>query len=592
MDEKTKAKIRIQQALAKKQNKPALSINPEKHSLFEKNKTKVVVQNKMRNNHAHLIKRQPVGFELQQHQKFIPPACHEYNVPNWFRNDKDVDISIIIPCYKSKDYIQKQIEKWHFDEDDGLTKEIIYVSDCCPEKSQAHIINAWSLKEKPKHPVGKIIEIMGFNGGFANACNTGAKFAKGKYLIFLNADTLTTPNWIKPLYDCFQNQKNVGIVGNLHLKEKDIIDSMGSEWDERICAFLHIGKHIHNKKYINRAYTLGNVPSELMQIRQVEMVTGACFMIHSETFKLIEGFDTGYKIGYWEDADLCMKTIAHGLKIFFTPHSIIYHKGGHTNSASHQFVNANRNLFHKKWIKYKMFDKFLARKNIPEIKVNPKSCVVYTAITNSTNNYDTLKRQKKDNDGTEFIAFLETPVPSDFWKFQQIHTKFDDPNRNAKIHKILPHIYFPDKEYSLWIDGSVTIRFPFSVSRLAEIYLADADIALFQHHERDCIYDEADVCIQRKLDNQAVILKQIKKYRSENYPAHNGLGECTVLLRRHTDKIKQFNEMWWYEICNGSRRDQISFNYVVRKLGLKVNYFPGDIKKENYLFSRHMHNGR
>lgn len=592
MDKKVSKEIRIQQALAKKKNTPPLSISPANNKLFDKKQNKIVIQNKIRNNHLNVIKRQPVVFDLHKNQNFNAPPYKEYSVPSWFKNNKDVDISIVVPCFKSKDVIQKQIQKWNFDENDGLTKEIIYVCDNCPEQSQIHIINEWSNREKPNHPIGNIIEITGFNGGFSNACNLGAKFSKGKYLIFLNADTLTTPNWIKPLYDCFKNYKNVGVVGNLHLKEENIIDSMGSEWDDKMCAFLHIGKHTYNKKYINKAFTLHNVPSDLMKIRQVEMVTGACFMISKDIFNLIEGFDTGYKIGYWEDADLCMKILAHGYKILFTPYSIIYHKGGHTKSASHPYVNLNRNLFHKKWIKYKMFDKFINRKNLPEIKVDPKKCVVYTAITNETNKYDSLKKQKKHDKETEFISFLESPIPNDVWTYRSIHNKFSDPNRNAKIHKILSHVYFPDKEYSLWIDGSVHIKYPFPMSRLAEIYLADSDIALFQHHERDCIYDEAAICIQRNLDDKTVILKQIKKYQLEKYPAHYGLGECTVLLRRHTDKIKEFNEMWWNEICNGSRRDQLSFNYVARKLNIKINYFPGDIKKENYLFVRHMHNGR
>ena len=50
--------------------------------------------------------------------------------------------------------------------------------------------------------------------------------------------------------------------------------------------------------------------------------------------------------------------------------------------------------------------------------------------------------------------------------------------------------------------------------------------------------------------------------------------------------------MWWEEISSGSKRDQISFDYVARKLNIKINNFPGDIKKENYLFTRFSHNSR
>ena len=592
-DKKLKNRIKIQEALAKKANNPSLRISPENAKLFKKDK-KIEIHNNVRN--KKLQKNNfPITISVAPYiAPYVPPSFKELETPHWFiSSENEIDVSIIIPCYKSRDFIKKQIESWNFDEHDNLKKEIIYVDDCCPEKSHIEILKSWSNKPKQEKGIGKIIHVERTNGGFANACNLGAKFAKGKYLIFLNADAITTPNWIKPMYDCFQKQKDIGIVGNLHLKEGIIIDSLGSEWDEGICAFLHIGKHICKKKYINRPFTLDNVPKDLMEIREVEMVTGACFMIPSDFFKLIGEFDTQYRIGYWEDSDLCMKTHAHGYKILFTPNSIIYHKGGHTNSASHQFVKQNRNIFHQKWIKTNMLKAFLER-NISKnnIEVDPKNIIVYTAITNVSNNYDKLKDQKNHNDGTEFVAFLENPINSKIWNSKQIHTTFSDPNRNAKIHKILSHIYFPDKEYSLWIDGSIIIKFPFNISRLAEIYLSNCDIALFKHHERNCVYDEAKTCIARKLDDASTITKQIQKYARDGYPKNNGLSECTVLLRRHSNEIKKFNEMWWEEISNGSKRDQISFDYVARKLNIKINNFPGDIKKENYLFTRFSHNSR
>ena len=84
--------------------------------------------------------------------------------------------------------------------------------------------------------------------------------------------------------------------------------------------------------------------------------------------------------------------------------------------------------------------------------------------------------------------------------------------------------------------------------------------------------------------------KQVERYKIEGYPENLGLSECTVILRRHTNQIKEFNEAWWEEIKNGSRRDQLSFDYVARKMNLKVNYFAGHLRAENYLFKRNFHN--
>ena len=212
--------------------------------------------------------------------------------------------------------------------------------------------------------------------------------------------------------------------------------------------------------------------------------------------------------------------------------------------------------------------------------------VVYTAITQG---YDDLKEQPRHaTEGADFVAFLSQPAPSRTWWPRPIHTSFSDPVRNAKIHKILPHIYFPDAAYSVWIDGAVTIQYPHSIQQLVDLYLADCDLAVFQHELRTCIYQEAGVCLRRRLDDAAILWKQVCRYTREGYPPNAGLAECSVVLRRHTPAVNAFNETWWEEITRGSKRDQLSFPYVARKLGLRYGTLPGVIS-DNLLFHRHHH---
>ena len=557
------------------------------------NSNKIVSQRTVRGRRSNrfqnnVTRPNKVGVQITR-KPFVAPDYRVHITPDWFTKDENVDVSIIVPCYKSRIEVTEQIKSWDLT-NDGLTKEVIYVDDCCPQKTYQGILEAWEArKNELSGPVGKIV-FTGKNAGFANACNAGFKVARGKYVIFLNADTTVTPNWVKPMHDCFQDEE-IGIVGNLHLRHDDVIDSCGSEWDWGQGAFLHAGKHIWQKKHLTRPYRLSNAPAELLTPHEVEMVTGACIMLPSILFQKIKGFDTEYRIGYWEDADLCMRIHAQGKKVFFTPNSKIFHKGGHTHSTAHAFMGENRNLFYKKWVATKIIQGYLDenRPKKPNFIVDPKSVVVYTAITNRTNDYDNLKEQPSTARGVDFVAFLESPEDSKTWSCQQINKTFPDPNRNAKIHKILSHKYFPDKLYSLWIDGSVTIEFPFSVERLIELYLVDSDIALFKHSERHCIYQEANVCMQRRLDDPNIIREQIQRYTKDGHPSNAGLGECTILLRRHTHQIKEFNEAWWKEIQNGSKRDQISFSYLIRKMGIKFRYFPGHLRAENYLFHRDFH---
>ena len=56
------------------------------------------------------------------------------------------------------------------------------------------------------------------NKGFAEPNNIGAKIAKGKYLLFLNNDTIVTPNFISELVNVIENNKKIAICQSLLLQ--------------------------------------------------------------------------------------------------------------------------------------------------------------------------------------------------------------------------------------------------------------------------------------------------------------------------------------------------------------------------------------
>jgi len=212
--------------------------------------------------------------------------------------------------------------------------------------------------------------------------------------------------------------------------------------------------------------------------------------------------------------------------------------------------------------------------------------VVYTAVSQG---YDVLKKPLRLwQREADFVAFLDNPQPGSGWEYRPIYRRFRDPCRNAKVHKVLPHRYFPDAEYSLWVDGSVAMTSTLPLANWIEHYLGRHDLAVYRHPRRQCIYEEAAHCLTHKLDRRTVIDRQMQQYFLAGYPPHNGLAECTIILRRHTKKVQEFNEAWYAEIAAHSRRDQLSFNYVARKVGLKFTYLLGEINNNPH-FKRHSH---
>jgi len=170
-------------------------------------------------------------------------------------------------------------------------------------------------------------------------------------------------------------------------------------------------------------------------------------------------------------------------------------------------------------------------------------------------------------------------------------SKFTTSAMNAKAPKILSHL-FVDADISIWIDGC--IQQTISPEELVDLYLPDdADMALFKHPERDCIYEEAPAalgrCTSDREETGAAMMEQLWAYQAEGYPQHAGLAECNFIIRRHNVRVKAFNEAWWAQICRYSRRDQLSFPYVLRKFpDLLVSFMSGNIRRHPH-FRCHEH---
>lgn len=303
-----------------------------------------------------------------------------YPIPGKYSKKDQFDVSVIVPMFKSKEVIRDQIKRWPTT-DRGLKVEIIYVDDKCPQHSSQAVMQEWN-KRRDRSEFSVKLVLNQHNKGFGGACNTGAYHANGKYLVFLNADTVPNPNWLWPILQVFENESKAGIVGNLQLKEggewHGCIDSAGSEWYWPETNFLHIGRHILNGEHTEKPLK----PNELhLILEQREMVTGCCLAIKRELFQYIGGFNHNYRIGYWEDSELCMTVKDLGYKVLFTPESIIWHKLSHAKVGAHQFHEINKQYFMNKWEATGRFDPFIySPRPIPRNK--PKMILIRRKAAN------------------------------------------------------------------------------------------------------------------------------------------------------------------------------------------------------------------
>jgi len=181
--------------------------------------------------------------------------------------------------------------------------EVIFVDNASTDGSYEHVQSKFNFRFF-RNP-----ENLGFVGGN----NVGAKLCKGDILVFLNNDTIVDADWLNEPAELFQNP-DIGIVqSNLRLlKDPRIPDSIGH-------SISMLATPVEN-------YFFMNEPSTPVPIFGGK---GAAIFVRRELFERLGGFDEDYFF-YFEESDLCWRARLLGFEVYFSPRSIVLHKGGGT----------------------------------------------------------------------------------------------------------------------------------------------------------------------------------------------------------------------------------------------------------------------
>ncbi len=215
--------------------------------------------------------------------------------------------------------------------------------------------------------------------------------------------------------------------------------------------------------------------------------------------------------------------------------------------------------------------------------------VIYTAIIG---NIDRLWTPHPSHGNVKHIAFVDshkrevgswagTPVgiprttghidtPNPIWEQRVVEPRWDN-RRTARHYKTMPHLYMPDADIWLWVDGNVRVkRHPFDI-----IGKYHGDFVTLKHPDRQCSYVESMFCAKVNKDKQEVLDAQREHYKKLGFPSDAGLVETRAVIRRNTAKIRLLNEAWWSQIEQWSLRDQVSLPFVMWSMDMKIKLMPG-----------------
>lgn len=251
---------------------------------------------------------------------------------------KEVDLSIIIVSYNTKEFLKKCLASIVGSVSNQLEYEVIVVDNASTDGSASVITNI-------KNQISNIKLIKNReNFGFSKANNIGIRQANGRYLLFLNPDTIVYPSTLEMMVGFMDKNKDAGVSTCRVLMPNGEIDDAShrgfpTPWNA-FCYFSGLSKLFPKSKMFG-GYNLSWM--DLSKTHEIDSAAGSFMLVRRGAGEEIGWWDEDYFF-YGEDLDFCYSLKQKRWKIYYVPEVFILHyKGvaGGIKKISKEITTAN-----------------------------------------------------------------------------------------------------------------------------------------------------------------------------------------------------------------------------------------------------------
>jgi GT2 family glycosyltransferase/Tfp pilus assembly protein PilF len=152
------------------------------------------------------------------------------------------------------------------------------------------------------------------NLGYSAGCNQALARSSGRYLVFLNNDTIVTEGWLDRLIAWALHEPRVGLVGP--------VTNAATEPQQVSADYAD----------------LAGLPEFAARRRQekaghasrVDRLTGFCLLVRREVFEQVGNFDEQFGLGFFDDDDLCVRAREAGFHLLVAEDVFVHHFGNRT----------------------------------------------------------------------------------------------------------------------------------------------------------------------------------------------------------------------------------------------------------------------
>ena len=177
------------------------------------------------------------------------------------------------------------------------------------------------------------------NRGFATASNQAAAAAHGRFLFFLNNDTVVPAGTLRRLIAAAEANPGAGMIGP-RLRGADGLPQVSYRRRPTMAALLHKVGLLRWTGLFRRAYReYRRETFDPSRPRVVEVLLGAAVFLPREAFDACGGWDEGFGFGV-EDVDLSER-VGRRAEVVYAPQAEVVHHGRAAGRANIDFAAPN-----------------------------------------------------------------------------------------------------------------------------------------------------------------------------------------------------------------------------------------------------------
>ena len=229
-----------------------------------------------------------------------------------------IDLSLCMVTYQARDVLEECLESIYGQEQE-VSFELVLVDNGSTDGTVELV--------RDNYPQVRYIRNEG-NAGFQKATNQGLRAAEGRYLMWLNNDTVVKPGAFATLVTFADAHPESGIVGPKVLNRDGSLQKQCRRGDPTpwsvLSYFSGLSRLFPRSRFFS-GYLVGWAHED--ETIEVDACSGAAMMLRREAMDAVGPIDEMFFYG-GEDLDYCYQVRQHGYTNYYHPAAQILHYGG------------------------------------------------------------------------------------------------------------------------------------------------------------------------------------------------------------------------------------------------------------------------